>query len=279
MTRKIRYKEASPQLERLASPDFETTSRASVGMEKFVGEYFYLDVEKLIPFRNQARKIFDKEEIEQLARTIQEHGIRQPLTILKSEIKEGFFEVVSGERRLRAAKLAGLAKVPCIIMNDAALAEEVALIENIQRSDLHPIELGRALKKLLENARWGGQVELAEKLGIKESSVSESLKYAELPEEITTTILERNLRSRDLLRRVIKAETFDSMKQILSKTADVQKTKNSKTDAFIKPQSVLRISFSEKGFSVQKSKLPLLEEEKRKELKLLLLKLLKELSN
>lgn len=277
MTRKIRYKEASPQLERLASPNFETTSRASIGMEKFVGEYFYLDVEKLIPFRNQARKIFDKEEIEQLAKTIKEHGIRQPLTVLKSEIKEGYFEVVSGERRLRAAKLAGLTKVPCIIMNDAFVAEEVALIENIQRSDLHPIELGRALKKLLENARWGGQIELAEKLGIKESSVSESLKFAELPEEIVTIILEKNLKSRDLLRRIIKAETLDAMRQILSKTVESLKSKNVKVDSFAKPQSVLRVSFSEKGFSIQKSKLQILGEEKRKELKILLLKLLKEL--
>jgi ParB family chromosome partitioning protein len=277
MTRKIRYKEASPQLERMASPNFETSNRASVGMEKFVGEYFYLDVEKLIPFRNQARKIFDQEEIEQLAKTIKEHGIRQPLTVLKSDIKEGSFEVISGERRLRAAKVAGLSKVPCIIIQDLGQVDEIAIIENIQRTDLHPIELGRALQKILTNAPHGKQIEIAEKLGIKESAVSESLKFAELPEEITSLILDNNLRSRELLRKIVKAESLGDMKQILSKVVPSEKTRKIPENLPTRTQSILRISLSDQGFSVQKTKTRFLEETKRKELKILLLNLIKEL--
>jgi ParB family chromosome partitioning protein len=277
MTRKIRYKDASPQLERMASPNFETPSRASVGMEKFVGEYFYLDVEKLIPFRNQARKIFDQEEIEQLARTIKEHGVRQPLTVSKSDIKEGCFEVISGERRLRAAKIAGLSKIPCIIIPDSKTVDEIAIIENIQRTDLHPIELGRALQKILTDAPYGKQIEIAEKLGIKESSVSESLKFAELPEEISAIILEKNIRSREILRRVVKAENIAAMKQILSGVARSKKSDKNVESLPVKPQSVLRISCSEKGFLVQKSKLAFLNTAQKAELRALLLQLMKDI--
>ena len=265
-------------MERLASPDFESTSRASLGMEKFVGEYFYLDIEKLIPFRNQARQVFDQEEIEQLAQTIKDHGIRQPLTVLKSDLKEGCFEVVSGERRLRAAKIAGLDKVPCIIMQDPLLAEEVALIENIQRADLHPIELGNALKRLLSNARWGGQGDLAEKLGMKQSALSEALKFADLPDEISKKLLSHNIRSRDVLRKMAKAESLEEMRTVLNREPIIKAAIDA-NGADQKTKSILRINMTGSEFSVQKSKLNELNDDRRSDLRKLLLQLIKQLSN
>jgi len=133
-------------------------------MEKFVGEYYFLSIEKLIPYQKQARRIFNEEEIQELAQTIKEHGIKSPLLVINSKNHQGSFEVVSGERRLRAAKIVGLTKLPCIIIDDNQ-AEEVALIENIQRENLHPIELADALAKLLDEKKHGQQIEMAEKIG------------------------------------------------------------------------------------------------------------------
>lgn len=277
MTRKIRYKEISPELSRMVSPNFDVLPRASVGMEKFVGEYFFIDVEKLIPFRNQARRIFDQGEIEQLSKTIREHGIRQPLTVLKSDDKEGCFEVISGERRLRAAVIVGLKTVPCIIMHDPALAEEIAVIENIQRADLHPIELGKALKKILHNARWGGQGDLAEKIGIKQSSLSEFLKFAELPDEIVDAILTKNLRSRSLLRAVSRAETAEQMRDVLLGGAKTDKKGSLQKREQLSENPVLRIDFADNGYVVQVCDFTTMEKLDRESLKQILFDLWEQL--
>ena len=135
------------------------SKRVSVLNDTQRSEITYLSIEKLLPYRNQARTIFNEEELNALASTIKEHGIRQPLTVLRVATEEDdvAFEVVSGERRLRAAKIASLSKVPCIIIDDHQKAEEIALIENIQRQDLHPVELARSLKLLTEHRGWGSQ--------------------------------------------------------------------------------------------------------------------------
>src|SRR3990167_3970784 len=103
---KVKYTKISPELEMLATPVASQNSRVSIGFEDEVGEFYYFSVEDLIPYKNQARSIFDEAEIEKLAETIKTHGIRQPLSILKSRIIPDKYEVVSGERRLRAARLA-----------------------------------------------------------------------------------------------------------------------------------------------------------------------------
>ena len=137
---KVRYRDISPELEKLATPVSSQNSRVSIGFEDEVGEFYYFSVDDLIPYKNQARSIFDEDEINKLSDTIKQHGVRQPLSIIKSKIVLDKYEVVSGERRLRAAKLAALKKVPCIIIKDEKDADEISLIENIQRQDLHPLE-------------------------------------------------------------------------------------------------------------------------------------------
>jgi ParB family chromosome partitioning protein len=165
-------------------------------------EIVYISVEKIRAFKNQARTHFDQEEITSLASTIKEHGVRNPLTVLS--IPEGGFEVISGERRLRAAKVAGLAKVPCIVVHDQGKAEMLALIENIQRQDLHPIELGIAYKKLLARTEDETPDTLATKLGVNRSQVFEYVKYATIPKEIAELIIHHNLGRRPFLRELIK---------------------------------------------------------------------------
>ncbi|OFW69506.1 MAG: hypothetical protein A2065_02330 [Alphaproteobacteria bacterium GWB1_45_5] len=175
-----------------------------------------MEIDALRSFKNQARQNFDQEALEELAKTIKEHGVRQPLTVIESASEPGVFEVLSGERRLRAAKLAGLTRVPCIVVDDALQAEEIALIENIQREDLHPIELGQAYFKLLKAGICHSQEEIAKKVGVKQSQVSEYIKYAKLPPEIVQQVVTHKLTRRAFLRNLLKTYTVEDMKLYVS---------------------------------------------------------------
>ena len=201
MSRKITYKSASSNLEKMAKPT--SSGRSGVGMEEHIKEYFYIDIEKLKAFRHQARKNFNSEEIDALANSIKHYGIRQPLTITKID-KEGRYEVISGERRLRAAIQSGLKKVPCIIVNKNEKLSEIALIENIHRKDLHPFELGEAYEKLIETKYFKNQTEIAENLSVSKSHVSDHIKYTIIPQEIKDYVIANNLRSRDTFRKLLK---------------------------------------------------------------------------
>lgn len=241
MTRKIRYKPISKELEKIVKPVESPSLRASIGMEGVVGEFFYLSTDDLVPFRNQARINFDDQEISDLADSIREYGVRQPLTVLKNEDKK--YEVVSGERRLRAAKLIGLDKVPCIVLKKPEEADAVALIENVHRKDLHPMELGLIYKKLLEQNVFKSQEELAEKISVSKSKVSEYIKYSTLPQEIQSYIIQHNITSRDKLRILVSVgDDIDKMKSILGITKQVQEN-----------FSILRISYKKGKIAYQES--------------------------
>lgn len=271
--RKIRYKEPTDSLNKMATPTHAAGvgARASVGMDKFVGEFYYLSLDKLLPFKDQARINFDKEELDQLAETIRAHGVRQPLSVIKSEEHEGKYEVISGERRLRASKLAGLEKVPCIILDSTAKKEEIALIENIQRADLHPIELARGLKKLIDSYGWGGQTEIEKRLGMPTSRISEAVKLLDLSEEIQNLVLEKNFTGREKLQSLFKLSSDEErVAMILSNSV---KSKDNSTSF-----SVIRISFANEEFRVQKNSLKKLNSDQKKRLKDQLLEIVNEIS-
>ncbi len=215
MTRKIRYKPVSKDLEKMVKPNNYSNIRPSLGLEGSVGEFFFIAVADLLPFHNQARMSFDEEEILLLAESIKIHGVRQPLTVL---LTNGRYEVISGERRLRAAKIIGIDKVPCIVINDGAQAEAIALVENIHRKDLHPIELGVTYKNLLDKKIFANQVELAEKISVNKSQVSEYVRYADFSPEIQKYITENKILSRDKLREAVRAYDkgdIDQVKRII----------------------------------------------------------------
>lgn len=212
--RNITQKKVTDKFARLANVNIEKNLRPSAGREKQIGEYHFLRVEKLKPYSKQARKSFDKEEMDRLAATIREHGIQQPLTVITTPTP-GVYEVVSGERRLRASKVVGLERVPCIILDSHKNAEEIALIENIQRSDLHPIELARALKSMLKDNRHGEQTELANKLGLNASAISELLNFLSIPEHIQNTLIEKSIKTRAILRKLVKASSLNEMEMIV----------------------------------------------------------------
>jgi ParB family chromosome partitioning protein len=270
MVKVTNYKALSPALEKLASPNINAAGRHSIGLDKQIGEYYYLSVSELIPFKNQARKMFNDHEIEELAATIKDHGILQPLRVFKSKDNPGFYEVISGERRLRAAKLIPLEKVPCMVLQDELSTNEVALIENLQRSDLHPIELGLALLNILEDEPSIRQKELSKKIGIKESVISEAIKLAELPNEIREHMLQMNIRGRELYRKLLATKDLDLMKHMIGINSKRDLKKLSST-------SIMRIFLTEGECTIQKRGLRKLNHEQKEQLKMQLLEILKQL--
>jgi ParB family chromosome partitioning protein len=138
-------------------------------------------VESVLPNRRQPRTVFDDETLQALATSIQEVGILQPIVVRKSSAG---YEVIAGERRLRAARLAGLATIP-VILRDSDDAESLreALIENIHRENLNPIELAEAFRELLEELGLK-QETLADRLGVSRSHVANTIRLLQLPTEV-----------------------------------------------------------------------------------------------
>ena len=193
----------------------DVKTRPSVFTGKFRGEYYNIDIDKLVPFHKQARKYFNETGLNQLASTIKAHGIRQPLTIIPKEGDIGNYEIVSGERRYKAAIIAGLKTVPCIIINDQRSAVEIALIENVQRKDLHPIELANAYSQLLEAGVCSSKTEIAEKLSIQKSVVTETMQLLILPEDIKTRLLDKDIVSRKLFRELLEQKDIAKMRNLI----------------------------------------------------------------
>lgn len=146
-----------------------------------------IDIE---PNKNQPRRKFDIEAIEELAESIKIYGIIQPIIVTK---KDGFYEIVAGERRWRAAKKAGLTEVPCIVReNDERKNKEIALIENIQRQDLNPIEKARGFKQLIDEYGMTQQ-SLADIMGINRSTLTNCLRILNLDQRVIELALEGKL--------------------------------------------------------------------------------------
>lgn len=134
----------------------------------------------------QPRKSFTFEELEDLAKSIQSVGLIHPPTV--RELTQGKFELVSGERRLRASKLAGLTQIPVFVKKASEkLSAEAALIENIQRVDLNPLEIAYALKKLVEEYSLSQEM-LADRIGKKRSTLANYLRLLTLPPAIQTSL-------------------------------------------------------------------------------------------
>ena len=164
----------------------------------------------------QPRRIFDEEKLRELADSIKEFGIVQPLVVRK---KGEAFELVAGERRLRAAKLAGLANVPVVIKDyDDTKMMEIALIENIQRHDLNPIEEAQGLRRLMSEFKLT-QEQVAEKVGRSRVAVTNILRLLNLPQEIQNEIINGTLtmgQAKQLLGLSKKEQQLEVAKSIIA---------------------------------------------------------------
>ena len=143
------------------------------------------------PNRNQPRKNFDEEALAELAHSIEQHGVLQPLLV--RPCPDGSYQLVAGERRWRASRMAGLSEVPVVIrdLTDAQVAE-LALVENLQREDLDPIEEALGFKELSEKYEYT-QEEISNLVGCSRPAVANALRLLTLPEEIITLISKKQL--------------------------------------------------------------------------------------
>ena len=142
----------------------------------------YLPISQVESYANQPRKYFDEAALNELADSIREHGILQPLTVRR--LSSGYYQIVAGERRWRAARLAGLAEVPVIVIEaDDRKMAELALIENLQREDLNPIEEAEGYRNLMDSFSMT-QEEAAERVGKSRSAVANALRLLHLDEEV-----------------------------------------------------------------------------------------------
>ena len=150
-------------------------------------------ISRITPRGDQPRKTFDENALQVLADSIREHGVIQPIVVREIGVLEDNYEIIAGERRWRAAKMAGLDEIPAVIMTgDELKIAEVALIENVQRKDLNPIEEAMAYKALIERFDLK-QEEVARQAGKSRSAVANMLRLLELPDEVLALVQEEKL--------------------------------------------------------------------------------------
>lgn len=156
----------------------------SSGIEDPVVNIAEIAIEALVPNPNQPRRSFDEDKLQELADSIQVHGVIQPI-IVRPSAEEARFEIIAGERRLRAAKIAGLQTIPAIVREgvDSRKNLELSLIENIQREDLNPIERAKGYRVLIDDFSLT-QEEVATRVGQKRATIANMVRLLELPQDI-----------------------------------------------------------------------------------------------
>lgn len=198
-------------------PDFES-------IESKPKDFFQCDIGQIRPNRYQPRRRFSENELKELSNSIKEQGILQPLLVKK---EQNGFELIAGERRLRAAKMAGLNQVPVLIkdISDTKILE-LSIVENIQREDLNPIEEAESYYRLM--TEFGlTQDQTAQRVGKSRSAVANFLRLRQLPEEVKTGLIENTLstgHARALLGVESPAQQRRIYRTVLSKGLSVRQT-------------------------------------------------------
>lgn len=149
-----------------------------------------IPVDEIDPNADQPRRDFDKDALEQLAQSISEAGVLSPILVVENGLR---YRIVAGERRYRAARIAGLASVPCIVRDmTTAQQMEAALIENLQREDLNPIEEAAAIRSLMQECGYT-QEQAAQKLGKSRPAIANALRLLNLPQQIVDLVVSGDL--------------------------------------------------------------------------------------
>jgi len=170
-----------------------------------------IKISEVEPNKHQPRKYFDQEKLEMLAESIKTHGVIQPIIVQKQET--GFYKIIAGERRWRAARLAGLKTIPVIVKDyNKKDVLEIALIENLQREDLNPIEESEAYKNLLEEFGLT-QEEISMRVGKSRSAIANSLRLLNLCTEIRQMLIEDKISSGHA-RALLSVEDINLQKEI-----------------------------------------------------------------
>ena len=184
----------------------------------------FLDVGLIDPNRDQPRKRFDQEKLEQLAQSIREVGVLQPLLVAE---RNGRYQIIAGERRWRAARLAGLDQVPCVVREAEQLQRmQIALVENLQRDDLNPVETAMALQGLITQCAIT-QEEAAAKVGKSRPAVANLLRLLALPKELLDMVAQGSLsegHARALLGLPEEASQLRLAKRVVDEGLSVRQT-------------------------------------------------------
>ena len=206
-------------------------------------EIIEVNISELRPNPYQPRKVFDKDALVELAKSIKEHGVFQPI-IIKKSIKG--YEIIAGERRVRASKMAGLDKVPAIIrnLNDEQMME-IALLENLQRENLSAIEEAKAYKSLIDNLHLT-QEQLSEKVGKSRSHVTNILGLLRLPAEVQDMVANKKI-SMGHARALSKLESDE---KIIEMARDIAENKIPVREVETKSQE------SEKKVKINRKRIP-----------------------
>lgn len=184
---------------------------------KSAGQILLIPQEKIKPNPNQPRKIFSGNEMEELTQSVRENGIIQPITVRK--LSSDRYELIAGERRLRAARNVGLKTVPCILMNiNETKSSLYNLIENIQRTNLNFFEEALGLRNILISTGMT-QDEMSKMLGKSQSYISNKLRLLKLTEEQRQKIIDNNLSERHA-RCLLSLENHEQIERVLSIIAD-----------------------------------------------------------
>ncbi len=209
----------------------------NVGIDKRRETILEVPVERLSPGKAQPRKDFAEEALEGLAASIAEHGLISPIIV--REFSEGLYEIIAGERRWRAAKLAGLKEVSIRILEASdSKAAELSLVENIQREDLNALEEASAIKSLAEEYGLSHE-ELAKRLGISRPSITNRLRLLNLPEEIQVFLRDGRIsagHARALITLEPKEKQIALANEIEAKGLSVRQTED-RVKALMKPPS------------------------------------------
>jgi len=190
------------------------------------GSVTMLRLSDIEPNPNQPRREFDAEALAQLADSIAAHGLIQPI-VVRSAGNEGYYQIIAGERRWRASKMAGLTEVPVLIMElDDKKAAQVALIENVQRENLNPMEEAAAFRSLLKDYGMT-QEELSRQIGKSRSAIANTMRLLELPDEVMALVKEGKLSSghaRTLLGLKNPVRIEGAAKTVIGKNLSVRET-------------------------------------------------------
>lgn len=185
------------------------------------GQLLMIPQENIFPNPNQPRKYFDYSELEGLAQSIRENGLLQPVTVRPRE--DFGYELISGERRLRAARIIGMKEIPCIISEaDTEKSATLALIENLQRQDLSFFEEARAIENLMHICGLS-QEEMAKRLGKAQSTLCNKLRILKLPQDVCD-LLEKNSMSERHARALLQLESADLQRRAAQIVTDKRLT-------------------------------------------------------
>ena len=194
--------------------------------------YMLLDIEEMVPNAFQPRRDFDEDAMGELVSSIREKGIIQPLIVRKAE---NGYEIIAGERRWRAARKAGVTKVP-VIIKEASDREalELALVENLQREDLNPIEEATAYEQLIKEFGLTHE-EISERIGKERSTITNQLRLLKLPEEVKQALMEGKITAGHA-RAVLSLQSSIGVKEVLE-TITKEKLSVRKTERLVQKLS------------------------------------------